>query len=1537
MTLAKKKPVLPIRSAWYSPSWRLLSVGVLLIPLGITFYAWKTTHYFIEEKTNSQFKTLTLESEKALLYRIDSYEQSLVGASGLLYGSSTVSKTEWDTYVKTIGIKEHLPGMNGLGFIEYVSPVDIEQFLKSAQVEHSSSFTIHPHGNYHEYLIVKYIAPIENNAEALGLNIAFETNRYEAALLARDSGQTIITQRILLVQDHTKSPGFYLLLPVYKNNYPIRTAQERRKASLGWIFGPFIAKNFLHGLTSSQGHLFHLKVYDGTIASKEHLIYDSGHSLHDTSTNAQYSFRQTLDIKRQLWTLEWSSTPLFEKSVSSNEPILILAGGSLFTGLLGLILLMLARRAKTVQKLVEEKTHEVIASEEQMKMLIRHTPAAVAMFDQSMHYLMTSERWLIDYNLAGLDVTGRSHYELFPEILNMPEWQEHHRQALQGKSLSNEEDSWKRADGKTEWVKWAIHPWQNAEGAVGGIVMFTEVITERKETQIRTQLLQEIALEAAEATSLESMIQTVLDKMCLHLKWPLGHAYIWNDTHQELESMRLWHFGKEHYQHSEFRQVSEVMEFTAGMSLPGRVLDLKEPVFLLDVATSNHFLRNQVLANLDLHAGIFIPILLKQEVKIVLEFFSNDYIPESKTFHEFNQMLSIQLSRVIERKQAEEALKESQGRYELAVQGSSVGLWDWDIHTHSMYYSPRFLEILGVLPENMPSFNHMKQLEQRIHADDATFVQTMLMAHLRNKQAYNLEFRLRKEDGSYAWVHVRGQAIWNEMNRPLRMAGSIDDITNRKIAEKELEDSNSLNNAILYSAPYLVIATDKKGEILVFNRTAEAALGYQASEIIGKHSPLLWHDEREVKQRADALSEEWGFTVHPDFEVFTRPLILNESHTSEWTYICRNGSKFSGQLTITPIWSNLGLIMGYLGIVEDITERKQHELALKSSEETFRSAMEHASIGMALVEPNGRWLKVNQVLCDLLGYSKLELLSMDFQSITHPDDLESDLEFVRQMLEGKRQTYQMEKRFFRKDKSNIWVQLSVSIVHTNEGLPHYLIAQIQDITERKEMERMKNEFISIVSHELRTPLTSIRGSLGLIAGAMSKDLPDKANLLINIAHKNSERLILLINDILDIDKIASGQMRFDMHYESLAAVLQQAIDANNAYAERFNVSFRLIPPLETWKVNIDNARLLQVLSNILSNAAKFSPEGHSVEVFAMLAETGVRICVKDYGPGISEEFRSRIFGKFSQADSSATRKKDGTGLGLHVSKQIIEHMGGQIGFDTIIGKGTTFWIELPLLVETNEEALLQTPSHPRYRLLVCEDNQEIASLMKIMIENASFNVDIAHTIPEARRKLHEVHYDAMTLDLLLPIGDGIKFLHELRTDPATCHLPIVVVSASAEQARQSMNDDAVGVVDWLMKPIDELRLIQSIKRCIQDAHRPTPRILHIEDDIDLSHMLATALQDKAEIITATTLRQAEHYLKTESFTLIILDIALPDGSGLNLLEHLHEYTSKPIPVLILSANEVSRQIQHKVAAALVKSRLSETKIVDVILKIIQHN
>jgi len=236
---------------------------------------------------------------------------------------------------------------------------------------------------------------------------------------------------------------------------------------------------------------------------------------------------------------------------------------------------------------------------------------------------------------------------------------------------------------------------------------------------------------------------------------------------------------------------------------------------------------------------------------------------------------------------------------------------------------------------------------------------------------------------------------------------------------------------------------------------------------------------------------------------------------------------------------------------------------------------------------------------------------------------------------------------------------------------------MSDISERKRVERMKTEFVSTVSHELRTPLTSIHGSLGLVLGGAVGEVPVPARELLRIAESNSERLIGLVNDILDIEKIESGRMEFRMEVVDLNVLTEQVVTANRAYADRLGVKVDVVPAADSAEVMGDPARLAQVVTNLLSNAAKFSPEGETVEVTVRRGNGALRVEVADRGPGIPESFRERVFEKFTQADSSDTRSVGGTGLGLSICRAIIDTHGGTIGYESDPGLKTRFHFELP--------------------------------------------------------------------------------------------------------------------------------------------------------------------------------------------------------------------------------------------------------------------
>ncbi|WP_313056020.1 CHASE domain-containing protein [Stutzerimonas nitrititolerans] len=493
-----------------------------------------------------------------------------------------------------------------------------------------------------------------------------------------------------------------------------------------------------------------------------------------------------------------------------------------------------------------------------------------------------------------------------------------------------------------------------------------------------------------------------------------------------------------------------------------------------------------------------------------------------------------------------------------------------------------------------------------------------------------------------------------------------------------------------------------------------------------------------------------------------------------------------------------------------MTERiRENKRALQLSEERLSLALKGSNDGLWDLNLAADTFYASPRTWHMLGYQpgELQLSTRLWEQVLVAEDLPRTRAQLAQTMLSRLDQFTSELRFRHKDGRTVPVLVRGYIQRDAQGQPLRISGTSMDLTEHKRIEQMKNDFVSTVSHELRTPLTSISGALGLINGGALGEVPPAMQQMLDIAHRNSQRLGHLINDLLDMEKIAAGKMSFDMHEHSLHQLLEEALASNQAFAAQLGVNCVLREAVDV-QVWVDASRLQQVLGNFLSNAIKYTPEGGEVSLHCSVPDaTHVRISVTDQGPGIAAEFRARVFEKFAQADASDSRQKGGTGLGLAITKEFIERMGGKVGFDTAEGQGTTFWCELPIL-----ETCASTPEPGRGHLLVVEDEPDTGRLLYLMLHDAGYSVERVQSLHAAREKLADHRYDAITLDLHLPDGSGAQLIEEIRRNPLTRHLPIVVISAASHFDQKTRDPRVV----WLHKPISTAQLLVALGKALND-------------------------------------------------------------------------------------------------------------------------
>ncbi len=512
----------------------------------------------------------------------------------------------------------------------------------------------------------------------------------------------------------------------------------------------------------------------------------------------------------------------------------------------------------------------------------------------------------------------------------------------------------------------------------------------------------------------------------------------------------------------------------------------------------------------------------------------------------------------------------------------------------------------------------------------------------------------------------------------------------------------------------------------------------------------------------------------------------------------------------------------------------------------------------------------------------------------------------------------------RRDGTKLTVESRWVVQRGPDGEISAILALNQDVTKRHEVQRLKDEFVSVVSHELRTPLTSIRGALGLLEGGVVGDLGAEATDLVRIARTNADRLIRLVNEILDLEKMEAGKLELQRKDLTISTLFDTVRAAISDFAREHSVTLAADVPAEL-KLVADEDRIVQLLTNLASNAIKFSPPNTEVVLRAVRrGPRSIRLSVRDQGPGIAQELLPKLFQKFQQLDSSDRRQRGGTGLGLAISKAIAEAHGGTIGVDTTQGAGATFWVDLPVVAISSQ----RTIGHGARRLVLLVDPAgNLARMLGRLLADEQCVVARAADLVEAERWLDNSQPAAILIDVDLPAGTALELVTRLSSRYAPGNAPTIILTGRGEP------DELPSIplpIEWVSDPLDESRMKHALRWGRRDQRRA--KVLLVEDDAGMRTVLAARLQQLGvDCIQVADGESAVTAVRAHAPDLIVLDVGLPGRDGFDVVDELRRDRARSTPLIVYTARELDSDDRAGLTLGLTrwltKARTTESDLV----------
>jgi PAS domain S-box-containing protein len=1064
--------------------------------------------------------------------------------------------------------------------------------------------------------------------------------------------------------------------------------------------------------------------------------------------------------------------------------------------------------------------------------------------------------------------------------------------ALRGEPPPPLEAPFRRPDGSPGWLHVNIAFIKEGH-QIREVMGISRDITERKRNELLITSQNRVLELLASGAPLSAILETICRSVEELAPGVLCSILI-------LEGDRLRHGAAPSLPH-DYNQKVDGLKIGPTVGSCGTAAYLKKPVIVSDTFTDPLWADFRDIAQqYGLRACWSIPILSQQgEVLGTFAMYYREVRSPSAYELQLIERVTHMASLAIERAQTQAQLRASEQRYRSLFESVPIGLYRSTPEGRIVDANDALVQMLGY-----PSREKLLETPvQALFCDPADRQRWQAEMDAKDVVSYFVT-QLKRYDGTPIWVVDRVRVVRDPQGTILYYDGSLVDITEQRRSEEALRASEARYRALVESSPD-GIGIHQDGRVVFVNPAGARLLGAQSpDELVGKPAMDLLHpDYREVVRERIRRSLAEGQPAPPLTEKFIR----------------LDGTVIDVEVTAVPIiWEGRPAMQV---VFRDITERKRMEEELKASEERYRDLFENANDGIYILDRAGRIVSFNRKAEEITGYTVEEVRGQSYTLLVSsgPERKKARRAFLKNM---RGQPDKTELTIIRKDGREVILELSTRPIWQG-GQIVGIQGIARDITERKELERLKSDFISTVSHELRTPLTSIKGYVDLVlAGDVGPLTPEQKEFL-TIVSQNTTRLTELINDLLEIERLESGRIEFEFDELDLAEVLENVARSLHVNAEQKGLEFLTEIP-SGLKVRGDRDRLTQVFLNLLSNAIKYTPAG-TVELRAHQEDDAVVVEVRDTGIGLSESDLQKLFQKFFRSDNPYVRKVGGTGLGLSIAKAIVERHGGTITVTSQLGQGSTFTVRLPALAR---------PERPL--VLVIEDEVAIARLIAKYIEKMGYRAVTAYSAREGFDQAVRLKPDLITLDVLMPDLDGFALIQQLKAHPETAHIPVIFLSI-VQDRQQGLR---LGASAFLTKPIDERKFYETVQALLEPRGQP---VLVVDDDRDYAQLLKRLLERQGfSVELAHDGDDALRKILSKRYQLVILDKNLPKRSGLDVLQEMRNSRSlHRVPVIVISGSAHAEEAEHTAqilgAKKFLSKKLAPQSIVEEIVQFLESS